>query len=55
MAQVELLLKKITEMSTQKLTRAVVALSFCKRLTQPIHERVHSAYEYWGRDDPTRG
>ena len=51
----ELLRKKITELSTQKLTRAAVALSFYKRLTQPIHERVHPAYEYWGRDDPTRG
>ena len=32
-----------------------MALSFCKRLTQPIQERVHPAYEYWGREDPTRG
>ena len=32
-----------------------MALSFCKRLTQPIQERVHPAYEYWGRQDPTRG
>ena len=42
-------------MSVQKLTGAAVALSFCKRLTQPIQERVHSAFEYWGRQDQTRG
>ena len=32
-----------------------MALCFCKRLTQPIQERVHPAYEYWGREDPIRG
>jgi hypothetical protein len=36
MVQVERLLKEITELSAQKLTGATVALSFCKRLTQPI-------------------
>ena len=41
--------------TTQKLIGAAVALSFCKRLTQPIQERVHPAYEYWGREDPIRG
>ena len=39
----------------QGLTGAVVALSFCKRLTQPIQGRVHPTFEYWGRQDPTRG
>ena len=42
----ERLLKEIAELSAQKLTGAAVALSFCKRLTQPIQERVHPAYEY---------
>ena len=55
MAQVERLLKEIADMSAQGLTGAAVALSFCKRLTQPIQERVHSAFEYWGRQDQTRG
>ena len=55
MVQVERLLKEIAEMSVQKLTGAAVALSFCKRLTQLIQERIHPAYEYWGREDPTRG
>jgi len=46
MTQVERLLKEITDLSAQKLTGAAVALSFYKRLTQPIQERVHPAYEY---------
>jgi hypothetical protein len=32
-----------------------VAISFYRRLTQPIQERVHPAFEYWGHRDPTRG
>ena len=32
-----------------------MAISFCRRLTQPIQERVHPAFEYWGHRDPTRG
>ena len=51
----ERLLKEITNLLVQKLTGAAVAISFCKRLTQPIQERVHPAYEYWGRQDPTQG
>ena len=51
----ECLLKEITKLSAQKLTGATMALSFCKRLTQPIQERVHPDYEYWSRGDPTRG
>jgi len=52
---VERLLKEIAELSAQKLTGAVVALSIYKRLTQPIQDRVHPAYEYWDHDDPTWG
>ena len=33
----------------------MVALSFSKRLVQPIQDRVHPSFEYWGRKDPTRG
>ena len=33
----------------------MVALSFSKRLVQPIRDRVHPGFEYWGRQDPTRG
>jgi len=52
---VERLLKEIAGLTARKLTGATVALSICKRLTQPIQERVQPAYEYWGREDPTRG
>ena len=55
MVQVDHLLAEIAELAAQKLTGAMVALSFCKRLTQLIQERVHPGYEYWGREDPTRG
>ena len=34
---------------------AAVAISFCRRLIQPIQERVHPAFEYWGHRNPTRG
>ena len=43
----ERLLKEIANLSAQGLTRAAVAISFCRRLTQPIQERVHPAFEYW--------
>ena len=32
-----------------------MAISFYRRLTQPIQERVHPAFEYWGHRDPTQG
>ena len=46
---------EIAKLIARKLTGAMVALSFCKRLTQLIQERVHPSYEYWGHGDPTRG
>ena len=55
MAQVERLLKEIADLSAQGLTGAAVAISFCRRLTQPIQERVHPAFEYWGHQDLTWG
>jgi len=55
MVQVNLLLNEIAGLSAQGLTGAVVALSFNKRLVQPIRDRVHPGFEYWGRQDPTRG
>ena len=33
----------------------MVALSFSKRLAQPIQDRVHPDFENWGCQDPTRG
>ena len=55
MAQVEHLHKEIADLSAQGLTGVAVAIYFCKRLTQPIQERFHPAFEYWGHRDPTRG
>ena len=49
------LLNEIADLSVQGQTGAAVAISFCRRLTQPIQERVHPAFEYWGHRDPTRG
>ena len=55
MVQVTLLLGEIAGLSAQGLTGAVVALSFSKRLVQPIQDRVHPGFEYLGRQDPTWG
>ena len=46
MVQVDLLLKEIAGLSAQGLTGTVVALSFSKRLVQPIRDRVHPGFEY---------
>jgi hypothetical protein len=31
-----------------------VAISFCRRLIQPLQDRAHPAFEYWGQSDPTQ-
>jgi hypothetical protein len=36
------------------MTGGSVARSICRRLIQPIKDRVHPVYEYWGPLDPTR-
>jgi hypothetical protein len=54
MVQVRVLLAELTRLKADKLTGVAVALSFSKRLTQPIQDRVHPGYEYSGHDDPTR-
>jgi hypothetical protein len=41
-------------MNKQGVTEVAVARSFCRRMIQPIKDRVHPAYEYWGQSDPTR-
>jgi hypothetical protein len=32
---------------------AAVVRSFCRRMIQPIKDRVHPVYEYYGQSDPT--
>ncbi|RLM69952.1 putative gypsy-type retrotransposon [Panicum miliaceum] len=54
MVEVEVLLAELQRLKAEKLTGAIVALSFVKRVTQPIQERVHPGYEFLGREDPTR-
>ena len=54
MVQVDHLLEEIANLSAFMLTRAAVALSYCKQLVQQIQDRVHPDYEYWGRVDPTQ-
>ncbi|RLN13260.1 hypothetical protein C2845_PM09G13250 [Panicum miliaceum] len=55
MVEMEVLLAELQKLTANKLTGAAVALSFAKRLTKPIQERVHPGYEYSGCNDPTRG
>ncbi|RLN21864.1 hypothetical protein C2845_PM07G38920 [Panicum miliaceum] len=54
MVEVEVLLVELQKLKTEKLTGATVALSFAKRLTQSIQERVHPGYEYSGCNGPIR-
>jgi hypothetical protein len=47
-------LELVKDMKNQGLTGAAVARSFCRRMIQPIKDRVHPAYEYCGQSNPTR-
>jgi hypothetical protein len=47
-------LEPVSDMKKRGVIGAVVARSFCRRMIQPIKDRVHPAYEYWGWSDPTR-
>jgi hypothetical protein len=48
------ILELVKDLKKRGVTGALVARSFCRRLIQPIKDRVHPAYEYWGQTDPTR-
>jgi hypothetical protein len=47
-------LELVSDMKSRGVTGATVARSFCRRMIQPIKDRVHPAYEYCGQSDPTR-
>jgi hypothetical protein len=47
-------LELINDMKRLGVTQAAVTRSFYRRMIQPIKDRVHPAYEYWGQSDPTR-
>jgi hypothetical protein len=46
-------LELVSNMKSPGVTGAAVARSFCRRMIQPIKDRVHPAYEYYGQSDPT--
>jgi hypothetical protein len=47
------ILELVSDMKGQGVTGAAVVRSFCRRMIQPIKDRVHPAYEYCGQSDPT--
>jgi hypothetical protein len=47
-------LELVSELKKQGVTGVAMARSFCQWMIQPIEDRVHPAYEYWGQSDPTR-
>jgi hypothetical protein len=47
-------LELVSDTKKRGVTRVAVARSFCRRMIQPIKDRVHPAYEYCGQSDPTR-
>jgi hypothetical protein len=47
-------LEFVSDMKSRGVIGAVVASSFCRRMIQPIKDRVHPAYEYCRKSDPTR-
>jgi hypothetical protein len=47
-------LELVSDMKKWGVTGAAVARSFCRRMIQPIKDRVHPTYEYCGQSDPTR-
>jgi hypothetical protein len=48
------ILELVIDMKRRGVIGATVARSFCRRMIQPIKDRVHPTYEYCGQLDPTR-
>jgi hypothetical protein len=48
------LLDDLEELKAEGLTGTAVAINFCRRLVQPLQDRAHPAFKYWGQFDPTR-
>jgi hypothetical protein len=48
------LLDDLEQLKAEGLTGGAVVISFCRRLIQPIQDRAHPTFEYWGQSDPTR-
>jgi hypothetical protein len=54
MDDIKEVLELLRDLKDRGVTGGPVARLFYRRLIQPIKDRVHSAYEYWGQSDPTR-
>jgi hypothetical protein len=54
MEELRPLLDDLERLKAEGLTGSAVAISFSLRLIQPIQDRVHPAFEYWGQSDHTR-
>jgi hypothetical protein len=46
------LLDDLEQLKAEGLPDAAVAIIFCRRLIQPLQDRAHPAFEYWGRPTP---
>jgi hypothetical protein len=46
-------LELVSDMKHRGVIGAAVVRSFCRRMIQPIKDRVHPVYEYCGQSDPT--
>jgi hypothetical protein len=46
-------LELVMGLKNRGVTGDSVTRSFCRRLIQPIKDRVQPTYEYWGQSDPT--
>jgi hypothetical protein len=44
----------LEQLKAEGLTSAAVAISFCRRLIQPLQDRAHPDFEYWGQFNQTR-
>jgi hypothetical protein len=52
--EIKPLLDNLEQLKIEGLTGAAVAISFCRHLIQPLQDRAHPTFEYWGQSDPTR-
>ena len=52
--EISSLLTDVETIKSAGLTGGSVAISFSRCLIQPMKDRVHPVYEYWGQTDPTR-
>ncbi|CAO2210648.1 unnamed protein product [Urochloa humidicola] len=48
------LLNELAILKAKGLTTATVMIDYVQLLAQPIKDKVHLAYEYWGSSDPTQ-